>query len=169
MTVSFMSIFSFIFSLFNVNALLSVLKSRHSYAYSHPNGIQNGRITSWKTDHIFLQSTFLEAAFPIWRSVLRQLLGIYCKCFFSLVFKLFYTCAQCHLLVNIFTNRNKLILLQLLYRGICKHIPVQTRFKMDVSVAKKVVIFSRKRPILRLNSQGERRLSGNGFVDVLTI
>ena len=38
---------------------------------------------------------------------------------------------------------------------------------MDASVAKKVVVFGRKKPLLKLNWEGEGRLSGNGFVDVL--
>ena len=49
------------------------------------------------------------------------------------------------------------------------HLPVLTGFKMDASVAKKLVIFGRKKPALKLNSQGDGRLSGNGFVDALTI
>ena len=49
------------------------------------------------------------------------------------------------------------------------HIPVLTEFKMDASVVEKVAIFGRKKPVLKLNWQGLFRLSGNGFVEVLTI
>ena len=49
------------------------------------------------------------------------------------------------------------------------HIVVLTGFKMDASVAEKEVICGRKKPVLKLNSQGEGRLPGNGFVDVLKI
>ena len=70
---------------------------------------------------------------------------------------------------NIFTSYYKLNLFQLLYRGIHMHIPVLNEFKMDALVAEKVAIFGRKKPVLKLNWQGVLRLSGNGFVEVLTI
>ena len=40
---------------------------------------------------------------------------------------------------------------------------------MDASVTKKMVIFDRKKTVLKLNWQGEGRLSGNSFVDDLKI
>ena len=72
-------------------------------------------------------------------------------------------------LFNIFTSYYKLNLFQLLYRGIHMHIPVLTEFKMDASVAEKVAIFGRKKPVLKLNWKGSFRVSGNGSVEVLTI
>ena len=48
-----MSLACFIFSLFKVNVFFSVLKSWHTYAHSHPNGVQNGRIISLKNSHTF--------------------------------------------------------------------------------------------------------------------
>ena len=49
------------------------------------------------------------------------------------------------------------------------HIPVLTGFKMDPSVAEKVVIFGRKKPVFKLNWQGEGGICDNGVVDVLRI
>ena len=46
-------------------------------------------------------------------------------------------------LFNILTNNNNEFF-QFLSCGICIHIPVVTRFKMDASGAEKVVIFGRK-------------------------
>ena len=68
---------------------------------------------------------------------------------------------------NIFTNYIKWILFQLLYRDIRIHIPVLTGFKMDASVAKNVVIFDRKKSVLKLDWQGEGRLSGNSLVNLM--
>ena len=166
----------------------SVLKSWHMYAYPHPNGVQNGSIASLKIDHIFPWSTFLEASFPTWRSVLCELLGIYRKCFFlqfltrfirihgpiltrvelesisswkmvifgqKLLFLMLNFQGEDHVYAmcffNIFTSCNKWIPFQLLYVGIRIHIPFPTGFKTNASVNEKVVIFGRKKPVLKLN------------------
>ena len=54
-----------VFCLFTVNAFFfSSYVVTYTYAYFHPNGVQNGHITSLKIDHIFLENTFFEALFP---------------------------------------------------------------------------------------------------------
>lgn len=72
--------------------------------------------------------------------------------------------AYVNCLFNIFTNYNQWVPSQLLSRGIHMHISVLTGFKMDPSVAEKVVIFGRKKPVFKLNWQGEGGICDNGVV-----
>ena len=53
-------------------------------------------------------------------------------------------------LFNILTNYDKRVLSQLLSRSIRMHVSVLAGFKVDLTVAEKVVIFGRKKPAFKL-------------------